>query len=220
MLKQKSAIQKINAHGILLVFPILNSRQPPSLWFEFHPRTKMRWEWDDEGDNKVLDMWTLMKRLSENRNVVYSKWFQGRATFFSRPLFSAMLTVLKNQGALESSLSHTSQNLLEILNCDSPLSTKQLKKLAELQGKDNEGLYTKALKDLFAKQLIVACGEVNDGAFPSLAIGSTQLIYEDLWKDSESASLSKAQNTVDQFLQHESKVRLYFDKTLKSLNAN
>ena len=84
----QKAVTQINLHGILLVFPINNRDEPKSLWSEFYPRTKMRWEWDDSGDQKVSDMWSLMKRLSTTKQVVYSKWYQGRATFFSLELFS------------------------------------------------------------------------------------------------------------------------------------
>jgi hypothetical protein len=216
-LTQPNAIQAINKHGILLVFPILNAREPHSLWYEFHPRSQMRWEWDDNGDDKVGQMWGLMKRLSENREVVYSKWFHGRATFFSRPLFTAMLSLLKKKGHLRAGLSRASKNLLEILESDSPLSTKQLKKMAELQGKDNESLYNRSMKELFAKQLIVAFGEVDDGAFPSLAVGATRLLFEDLWRESEGISVEHAQKTVDAFLPKGSKPRRYFDKILESV---
>lgn len=217
-LNQPNAVQAINTHGMLLVFPILNAREPHSLWYEFHPRSAMRWEWDENGDDKVGQMWGLMKRLSENRDVVYSKWYQGRATFFSRPLFTAMLSLLKKKGHLRVELSRAAKNLLEILESDSPLSTKQLKKAAELQGKDNESLYNRSLKELFAKQLIVAFGEVDDGAFPSLAVGATRLLFEDLWRESESLTVEQAQKIVDEFLPKDAKPRRSFDKILESVS--
>lgn len=215
---QKLAIQKINTHGMLLVFPILNARDPRSLWYEFHPRTKMRWEWNENGDDKVGEMWALMKKLSSNKQVVYSKWYQGRATFFSRELFTAMLGLLLNAGDIKAGLSRPAKNLLDILESDSPLSTKQLKKMAQLQGKDNEAIYNRALKDLFAKQLIIAFGEVDDGAFPSLAVGATRLLFEDLWSDAKRISTTDAQHTVHKYLPDKSKRRLYFDKTLNKIS--
>ena len=90
-MKQKTAVSKINARGALLVFPINNKKEPASLWSEFYPKSKMRWEWDSDGDDRVGDLWALMKKLSDSREVVYSKWYQGRATFFSRKLFTALL---------------------------------------------------------------------------------------------------------------------------------
>ncbi|MCC6138770.1 MAG: hypothetical protein IT287_09065, partial [Bdellovibrionaceae bacterium] len=186
---------------------------------EFYPRTKMRWEWNEHGDDKVGALWGLMKRLSESRSVVYSKWFQGRATFFSRELFTSMLCVLQQYGNLPETLTRTSRVILEILENDSPLSTKQLKKLAELQGKDNEAEYNRSLKELFAKQLIVAFGEVHDGAFPSLAIGATRFLYEDLWEEAKKLSPQKAQKTVEELLPTGSKTRRYLDKILKDIQT-
>lgn len=146
-MKLKTAIAKINKNGVLLVFPITNKKEPNSLWSEFYPRTKMRWEWDESGDNRVADMWRLMKRLSSCREVVYSKWYQGRATFFSREFFSALLCLMN--GEHNTPLSRPAQTILETLEMDSPLSTKQIKAATDLQGRYNEPVYGKAMKELF-----------------------------------------------------------------------
>lgn len=215
---EATAIQKIDAAGALLVFPLNNRPEPRSLWSEFHPRTKMRWEWDETGDNRVGEMWLLMKRLSESREVVYSKWFQGRATFFRRELFTALLAVHHAAKAPGDALSPTALLLLETLEMDSPLSTKQLKKFTELQGRDNEPAYSRGMKELFTRFLIVGCGEVEDGAFPSLAVGATRLIYEDLWTEAEAfsttAGLKKARGIVDSALPVGSAFRKFFERTL------
>lgn len=79
----KKAIDTINQQGILLTFPIDNKKEPNSLWAQFYPKKKMIWKWDETGDNKVGEMWMLMKKLSDCKEVVYSKWYRGRATFFS-----------------------------------------------------------------------------------------------------------------------------------------
>lgn len=78
-------------------------------------------------------------------------------------------------------LSPTARLILDTLEEDSPLSTKQLKMMTDLRGKDNEPIYNKSLKELFKRFLIVGYGEVDDGAFPSLAVAATKSIYEDLW---------------------------------------
>lgn len=171
------ACEAIDKNGMLLVFPINNQKEPKSLWHAFYPRSEMRWEWDDGGDDRVMKMWYGMKKLSKDKRVVYSKWYQGRATFFSREVFSVLRSYLEPQ---REKLSRQAQELLEILESDSPLSTKQLKKMADLQGKDNERVYQKAMKSLFEQLWIVGFGEVDDGAFPSLAVGAASLLYEDL----------------------------------------
>lgn len=174
------ACEAIDKHGMLLVFPINNHKEPRSLWHEFYPRSEMRWTWDEGGDDRVMKMWYGMKKLSQDKRVVYSKWYQGRATFFSREVFSLLRSYLAPQ---RTQLSRQARELLETLESDSPLSTKKLKKMTDLQGKDNERVYQKAMKSLFEQMWIVGFGEVDDGAFPSLAVGAATLIYEDLCLD-------------------------------------
>lgn len=211
-MKLKKAIETINRKNILLVFPINNKKEPDSLWNQFYPRQKMSWSWDEEGDHRVADMWRLMKKLSDGREVVYSKWYQGRATFFSRALFTALLALKKEQLTSKTQLSRTSLNILEILENDSPISTKQLKKFSELQGKDNEKYYQRAMKQLFSQFHVVAFGEVDDGAFPSLAVGSTKNLFEDLWNESQGLDLGKAFDLMDKAMPVGSLFRKFFDR--------
>lgn len=142
----------------------------------------MKWEWTEDSDDRVADMWMLMKRLSDCKKVVYSKWYQGRATFFSRDLFTQILSNFLKTGQIRIGLTETELNILEALEANSPLSTKELKQLTGLTGRINESIYNKSLKELFQRLLIVGFGEVDDGAFPSLAVGATEILYEDLWK--------------------------------------
>jgi hypothetical protein len=209
-MNQRSAVTHIQRNGALLVFPIKNRKEPKSLWSEFFPRKKMRWEWDETHDSGVGDLWVLMKRLSSSNQVVYSKWYQGRATFFSREVFCAMLQVMHPWQTAP--LSEAAQTIIEALDMDSPLSTKQLKQLTGLQGRLNEPEYNRALKMLFSRLLVVAYGEVDDGAFPSLAVGSTQVLFEDLWL--EARSLKDADRVLNKYLPSGSALRKHFDKNL------
>lgn len=211
--KISEAIKAIDRNGVLLVFPQNNKPLPKSIWSEFYPKTKLKWEWDDKGDQKVFKMWQLMKELSTCKEVVYSKWYSGRATFFSRELFVALITVLKSEGPLIFKLSAQGKALFNELESDSPLSTRDLKKMTGLQGKDNEGIFNRGMKDLFSRFLIVGFGEVEDGAFPSLAVGATQHIYEDLWLEAEDLDLKRAQKCVDQFMPMGTDFRKFFEKT-------
>ncbi len=193
-----SAVQAIDQAGALLVFPLDNRSEPASLWSHFHPRSAMRWEWDDSGDNRVANLWRLKGELSTTRRAVYTKWFRGRATYFSRSIFPALLRALNPafDTGPRHDLSPTARALLSLLDAESPLSTKQLKALADLKGKANEARYEKALKELWSRLLVVAFGEVDDGAFPSLAIGSTHLLYEDLWQEALSLSTDVAEELI------------------------
>jgi hypothetical protein len=197
-MKLARAIALVERHGALLVFPIGNRPEPKSLWSVLHPRTPMRWEWDETGDGRVVQLWHVRRDLAESREVVYSKWFQGRATLFAKDVFRAMLatfvevaeptkTANAARSPLLSGLSPDARVLLEILEDDSPQSTKALKKSAGMQGRVMEAAYTRALKELWSRLLVVGAGEVEDGAFPSLSIGATRLLFEDLWAEAHDA---------------------------------
>jgi hypothetical protein len=207
----KKSIELINKNGALLVFPINNAKEPLSLWQLLHPRTPLKWEWDDDGDQKVFKMWTLMKELSNCRQVIYSKWYKGRATFFSRKLFTALLTVSQN---LEIK-NKESQILLEELKNNSPLSTKELKSITGLKGKLLEPSYNKAMKELFEKFKIVAYGEVDDGAFPSLAVGATENIYEELLIESLKLEKTQALKIINESLKKDSLMFKFLIKTIE-----
>lgn len=213
----KKAIQQINKNGILLVFPVKNSKEPNSIWCSFYPRKKMVWEWSEDSDNSIGEMWHLMKKLSDCKKVVYSKWYQGRATFFSRKVFVALLSIYLRNGLKNHPLTRQASYLFEALRDDSPLSTKQLKEMTDLQGKLNEPVYTKSMKQLFSKFLIIAFGEVEDGAFPSLAVGATENIYEDLWKEALNQNSDSSEEILNQFLPKGTKFRVFFDKHLKEI---
>jgi hypothetical protein len=186
----KKAVSHINNEGFLLTFPIKNSNFPNSLWNMLHPNQEMIWEWTDESDNKVAELWHLRKQLAESRQVIYGKYFRGRATFFSKSVFQDLMTIQQTSSI---SLSfNDSRNILDALELDSPLSTKQLKEITELKGRLCEPLYNKALKTLWENFLIVAIGEIADGAFPSLAHGSTKIVFEDLWLQSQKTELADA----------------------------
>jgi hypothetical protein len=172
----------------------------------------MNWDWDESGDNRVFDMWSLMKRLSEGGEVVYSKWYQGRATFFSKKLFTALIRLSISQFSNPTGISRPAREILEVLEQDSPLSTKKLKQICELQGKDNARIYDRAMKELFSNFLIVGYGEVDDGAFPSLAIGATKTIFEELYLAAETMSEEQARSLLNEYMPEESLFRKYYEK--------
>ena len=210
-MNQENAINRITERGALLVFPLDNRKEPSSLWSEFFPKTKMRWEWDESGDNRVGELWSLMKKLSSSGKVVYSKWYKGRATFFSRELFTALLC-LNRENFAHPPISHSARELLDCLESDSPLSTKELKKLTDLRGKDNERIYHRGMKELFDHFLIVAFGEVDDGAFPSLAVGATRHLFEGLLHEAEAMDPKKAERVIEVYLPPGSSFRKYLDQ--------
>ncbi len=183
------AIAAIEKRGLLLVYPLQNRSEPASIWSELFPQTHMRWEWDSGGDTRVSDLWHTRAVLSSSRRVVYAKWFQNRATFFSREVFTWMLAFLRT----DAGFSHDSHKIYGILEMDSPLSTKQIKEMSELQGQLFESTYDRAMKALWKRLWIVGFGEIEDSSFPSLAVGATCLLFEDLWEDSNKIDPEKAE---------------------------
>jgi hypothetical protein len=214
-LRISAATAHIKKHGALLVFPVQNVSAPPSLWFEFFPKSEMVWDWNEDADHRVSDLWQLMKELSVTREVVYSKWFRGRATFFSLELFAAMLRVCEPWQYPRHNLSHEGRRLFEVLENNSPLSTRLLKEATDLQGKTNEAAYSRAMKQLFTQLLIVGFGEVEDGAFPSAAVGATELIFDDLWRKAADMSIGSACKTIDRFMPAGTPFRRFFERTQK-----
>lgn len=215
----KDAVRIIDKAGALLVFPIDNKREPDSIWYRFFPKSEMRWEWDADGDHRVSDLWHLKTELSTTGKVVYTKWYRGRATYFSKPLFTALLRklnpALNDSYKNQATLSQAARKILEILQAESPLSTKELKRLADMRGRENERAYEKALKELWSRLLIVAYGEVDDGAFPSLAVGATETLFEQLW--SEALAL-KSENAEKQILKTLDQSNLFY-KFYRKLEA-
>lgn len=179
----QKAIQLIEQNGFLLVFPQANKATPQSLWSLLHPNTPLRWEWSNDADNRVANLWHIREQLARSREVVYGKFYQGRATFFSQKTFTHLLAL---KAPWEYSFSNPiSSEILNALETDSPLSTKQLKEITGLKGKMLESTFHKALRDLWENLLIVGIGEVDDGAFPSLAHAATQVIFEELWQKAQ-----------------------------------
>jgi hypothetical protein len=210
-MNSKSAITAIDRAGALLVFPIDNKKLPASLWSHFYPRSEMRWEWDESGDNRVAQLWHLKTALSTTKKVVYTKWFRGRATYFSRELFVQLLRAL-NPGDPTAGLSAEARTILSLLENESPLSTKDIKRGADLRGRASERIYEKALRELWSRLLVVAFGEVDDGAFPSLAVGSTRVLFEDLWSQAWKLDTAQAEKRVAEILEPENLFFKHFEK--------
>lgn len=181
----KDAVSAIQRRGILLVYPLGNQKEPPSLWSEFYPRSEMRWEWDTGGDDRVANLWHLREELARSGKVVYAKWYRGRATFFSLEVFKNLLAILESTRTDRKHLLPEARLILETLESDSPLSTKQIKLMTDFRGKFAERVYEKSMKALWTKLLIVGYGAVADGAFPSLSVGATRHLFEALWQESE-----------------------------------
>lgn len=210
---RKKTLTAIEDEGILLVYPIQNKNDPNSVWHKLFPRSEMRWEWDADGDQRVSDLWLLKEELSRSGLVVYTKWYQNRATFFSKEVFTNMMAFMHTDAPLSSE----SNTILEALEMDSPLSTKQIKVAADLQGRYMEASYNRAMKALWQRMLVVAWGEVEDSSFPSLAVGATKNIYEDLYLQAQETDPEKARKYLEKRLSPDNKFWKFAQKIQKTL---
>lgn len=139
------SIEAINKKGALLTYPVNNKPQPDSLWAHLHPKTEMIWDWNEDGGDQVAQLWHIRMQLSESNQVIYSKWYQGRATFFSKDTFVDLLSYMRS---IEFEPTPRQRDLMDMLTADSPQSTKQIKAGLELEGRLNEPTYNKVLKPL------------------------------------------------------------------------
>src|SRR5689334_2339314 len=99
----------VDRRGIVLVYPLASA---PSLWSELYPRSPMEWDWSADADPRIADLWQGRERLAQTMDVAYAKWFRGRATFFSLPVFHAMLGRLAAAGDLFGGLPFEATNIL------------------------------------------------------------------------------------------------------------
>lgn len=196
---RSTAIAAINKAGCLLVFPLDNRPEPASIWSALYPRSKMRWEWDAGADNKVAGLWILREELARSREVVYCKWYQNRATFFSKEVFVNMLAFFESPSG-QLLLTAPSREALDSLLVDSPQSTKLLKENLSWQGRLMESHYNRALKPLWQQLFLVGYGEVEDSSFPSLNIGATETLFEELWLEAKSITAEQAEKRLEKKL--------------------
>lgn len=213
-----SGVEAIQKHGILLVFPIQNRKEPASLWSSFYPRTAMRWEWDDGADGRVADLWHLREELSRSGKVVYAKWFKNRATFFSPDCFRWVRAVLKGQPGF-SAPSADARRIFGIIGDNSPSSMKEVKKAAKSQHGLAGPVVEKSMADLWQRLWITGYGEVDDGAFPSLAVGTSEQLFEKWCDESDGLSAEEGRRKLEKKLGAENLFLKELDRVVKKLQG-
>jgi hypothetical protein len=218
-MKLGTAVRAIEQHGVLLVYPIANREGPKSLWSVLYPGLAMNWAWDEAADPEVAEMWRLRERLADSGDVVYAKWYQGRATFFSKPVFTAMLARLRQRGDILLGLGRGQAELLGQLEENSPVSTKELRAQAmETNLFARRADVDRAMSELWKRLLVVGVGEVDDGAFPSLSVGATSLVFEPLWLSSQTVTAA-GEALLDATLARAPLVKRQYAKVLERIAA-
>src|SRR5688500_3775901 len=123
----RKAIDAINEQGAVIVFPMNNKKDPKSLWSCLYTRAKMRWLCDDSADNRVVQMCHLREEISRSGQIIYSKWYQGRATCFSKNVFVHLLSAAQAHKKRNHIKLSEAKEIMDVLEMDSPISTKQIK---------------------------------------------------------------------------------------------
>lgn len=208
----RAAVAAIDELGVCLVFPLENRPEPRSLWSSFFPRREMSWDWDAGADPRVAELWHLRTELSCSGRVAYAKWYRGRATFFSLPVFSALVHLLARDEEL--GLSADAVLLYRCFEEESPLSTKEVKRQAELTGRARERAFERGMRELWSRLLVVGFGERDDGAFPSLLVGASKWLHEAAWRRGFELSTGEAMTTIDRLLPAGSPFRRELDRRL------
>ena len=72
------------------------------------------------------------------------------------------------------------------------------------------------MRPLWERMLIVGTGEVEEGGFPSLAVGATELIHEPLWLEAETRTEEDVR-TLDAALAHAPSFARAFRRVMKGL---
>jgi hypothetical protein len=214
--KRQKIIQAIEKEGCLLVYPLDNKKEPKSIWSSLYPKTEMRWEWDQDGDNRVAELWVLREELSRSEKVIYSKWYKNRATFFSEDVFINLLSFL-GSAREEVILPRDAREALDSLLMDSPQSTPLLKENLGLRGRMFEAQYNRALKPLWNHLYLVGYGEVADSSFPSLNIAAAATLFEPLWLQAKEVSAKRAEKFLQSKLGEENPFYKYAVKLRASL---
>jgi hypothetical protein len=75
------------------------------------------------------------------------------------------------------------------------------------------------MKALWARLLIVGTGEVADGAFPSLAVSATEMMFEDLWND-RAAVPAEANAKLDEVLARSPMFAKELERSLKTVRES
>lgn len=210
----KKAVGAINRHHIQLVYPIKNAEEPRALWHSLYPGAFMKWDWSEDADQRVVDIWHLKNELCYGQDVVYAKWFRGRATFFSREIFVPMICLLKTTQVEGIHRNMHANDIYEALLDNSPQTPKLVKQAVELSGAHNRSDYERGVKLLWEQLLIVGTGEVDEGQFPALAMGATKHIFEDLWDEGGSLDPGEAEERCRKLLPSDSPFFKYFNRML------
>ena len=189
---------------MLLVFPWVTALSPILVVRDL-PAQQDAWE-DDDG--MVAPSSGIYGRTSLLGEVVTPSGITGHGVF-AQGLHRSPCTCWGTRG-------FQARDILDILIADSPQSTKALRRETGLTGRPNERIYERALKELWTRLFIVGFGEIDEGAFPSLAMGATKVLFEDLHTKASTMGAEEAAAGREALFKSVPLARKFYEKTLPS----
>ena len=129
--------------------------------------------------------------LSESREFVCLKWFQGKATFFNADSFSYLVAFLNSEKRIPL-LSVKAQEALEFLEDSSPHSLREIKIALGWVGPLHAKEFNQMMKELWQLGLIAAWGNGDRCAFPSTMVAASRQLFEPYWQEARKHSPSEA----------------------------
>jgi len=176
----QSALDQVEKIGRVAIFP---EKKPSkhsiiSLWELFYPRTKMKWEWDDSADNRVVKLWWLKNEIAQTQKVLYGRFFGNRPVLVSKSETRRTLKTLEKKP-----LTSLAREILSRLEDNSPQTKRMLGRELRAEGwEPTKSEFERSLIDLQKNFLIVSLGdsEREKGPMPSSEYAALSLIFPDL----------------------------------------
>ncbi|MEO5668509.1 MAG: hypothetical protein ABIR96_10655 [Bdellovibrionota bacterium] len=176
----KSALDQVERVGRVAIFPEKNKKKNSivSLWEIFYPRTKMKWEWDEAADNRVVKLWWLKNEIAQTQKVLYGRFFGNRPVLVSKKEALKILVTLEPRRH-----SRLASEILSRLEDNSPQTKRMLGRALRDDGwEPTKSEFEKALLDLQRDFKIVNLGdsEREKGPMPSTEYATLALIFPDV----------------------------------------
>lgn len=176
----KGALEHVEKVGRVAIFPEKNKKKSSiiSLWELFFPRTKMKWEWDDSADNRVVKLWWLKNEIAQTQKVLYGRFFGNRPILVSKNEARRTMAGLERKP-----LSSLAREILSRLEDNSPQTKRMIGKSLRDDGWEiTKGDFERALLSLQKQFLIVNLGdsEREKGPMPSTEYAALSLVFPDL----------------------------------------
>ena len=159
------AVRFIDAVGFCLLFPVKNVLLP-SLYYAMTRRIPITW------DKYTVKLWEWKDELPRRRRALYTKYFRGRGTFFSRAMLANFLALRGGSARIAGhetfysagKVSHDARTLWQTLAEHGPLATLELRHACKLDSKAGNTRFKKAILELQCLLVVTHFGAEQETA--------------------------------------------------------